>query len=141
MFTNAAGGIDDDLMFANYGDHLFVVVNASRKTQDIAHMTARLGDVCEVIPIHDRALIALQGPKAEAALEAVVPGVASMKFMDVVKLRWKNSELWISRSGYTGEDGFEVSVPVDCAVDLADALIADTNVQPIGLGARNSPAA
>ena len=138
MFTNAAGGIDDDLMFANYGDHLFVVVNASRKTQDIAHMTARLGDVCEVIPIHDRALIALQGPKAEAALEAVVPGVASMKFMDVVKLRWKNSELWISRSGYTGEDGFEVSVPVDCAVDLADALIADTNVQPIGLGARDS---
>jgi len=138
MFTNVAGGIDDDLMFANYGDHLFVVVNASRKTQDIAHMTARLGDVCEVIPIHDRALIALQGPKAEAALEAVVPGVASMKFMDVVKLRWKNSELWISRSGYTGEDGFEVSVPVDCAVDLADALIADTNVQPIGLGARDS---
>lgn len=138
MFTNAEGGIKDDLMLANCGDHLFVVVNASCKTQDLAHMTANLSDVCEVVPVDDRALIALQGPKAEAALETLVPGATTLNFMDVAKLPWSNCELWISRSGYTGEDGFEISVPNDSAVSLADALSANASVQPIGLGARDS---
>ncbi|WP_284164652.1 glycine cleavage system aminomethyltransferase GcvT [Frigidibacter sp. SD6-1] len=138
LFTNDAGGILDDLMFANRGDHLFVVVNAACKDQDIAHMRAHLSDACEVIAITDRALLALQGPKAEAALEALVPGVAAMKFMDVAILPWSGVDLWISRSGYTGEDGYEISVPESQAVAFARALLAEPGVAPIGLGARDS---
>jgi aminomethyltransferase len=138
MFTNDEGGILDDLMFANRGDHLFVVVNAACKDQDIAHMRAHLADACEVIAITDRALVALQGPKAEAALEALVPGVAAMKFMDVAILPWSGVDLWISRSGYTGEDGYEISVPETQAVAFARALLARPGVAPIGLGARDS---
>jgi len=138
MFTNDAGGIEDDLMVANRGDHLFVVVNASRKEADIAHMQARLSDRVEVVPVTDRALLALQGPKAEAALQALVPGVQAMKFMDVAIMPWKGVDLWISRSGYTGEDGFEISVPNGQAVAFARALLAQPGVAPIGLGARDS---
>ena len=138
MFTNDDGGILDDLMFANRGDHLFVVVNAACKDQDISHMRAHLADACEVIAITDRALVALQGPKAEAALEALVPGVAAMKFMDVAILPWSGADLWISRSGYTGEDGYEISVPETLAVAFAQALLARPGVAPIGLGARDS---
>ncbi|MCY1127703.1 glycine cleavage system aminomethyltransferase GcvT [Frigidibacter sp. RF13] len=138
LFTNDEGGILDDLMFANRGDHLFVVVNAACKDQDIAHMRAHLSDVCEVIAITDRALVALQGPKAEAALEGLVPGVAAMKFMDVAILPWAGVDLWISRSGYTGEDGYEISVPEAQAVAFARALLARPGVAPIGLGARDS---
>ncbi|MFO1175621.1 MAG: glycine cleavage system aminomethyltransferase GcvT [Paracoccaceae bacterium] len=138
MFTNDAGGIEDDLMFANRGDHLFVVVNAACKEQDVAHMQARLSDVCEVVPVTDRALVALQGPAAEAALSALVPGAAAMKFMDVAILPWAGVDLWISRSGYTGEDGYEISVPNANAVAFAQALLARPGVAPIGLGARDS---
>jgi len=138
MFTNDAGGILDDLMFANRGDHLFVVVNAACKDQDIAHMQAHLSDVCEVAPVTDRALLALQGPEAEAALAALVPGAAAMKFMDVAILPWGGIDLWISRSGYTGEDGYEISVPNARAVEFAEALLARPGVAPIGLGARDS---
>ncbi len=138
MFTNAEGGILDDLMFANRGDHLFVVVNAACKDQDIAHMRAHLSGVCEVVAVTDRALVALQGPMAEAALEGLVPGVAAMKFMDVAILPWKGVDLWISRSGYTGEDGYEISVPNAVAVAFARALLARPDVAPIGLGARDS---
>ena len=138
MFTNDAGGILDDLMFANRGDHLFVVVNAACKAEDIAHMTAQLGDDCDVIPVTDRALVALQGPRAEAALAGLAPGVASMRFMDVARIASTFGELWISRSGYTGEDGFEISVPEAHAVAFAEALLAQPGVAPIGLGARDS---
>jgi aminomethyltransferase len=138
MFTNAAGGILDDLMFANRGDHLFVVVNAACKDQDLAHMQAHLSDVCDVIAVTDRALLALQGPAAEAALEGLVPGVAAMRFMDVAILPWQGADLWISRSGYTGEDGYEISVPNAKAVAFAEALLARPGVAPIGLGARDS---
>lgn len=138
MFTNEAGGILDDLMFANRGDHLFVVVNAGCKDQDIAHMQAHLSDVCEVVPVTDRALLALQGPSAEVALAALVPGAAAMKFMDVAILPWGGVDLWISRSGYTGEDGYEISVPNARAVEFAQALLARPGVAPIGLGARDS---
>jgi aminomethyltransferase len=136
LFTNDAGGIMDDLMFANRGDHLFVVVNAACKAADIAHMTAHLG--AQVRPVTDRALLALQGPLAEAAFARLVPQVAAMRFMDVAVLDSAFGELWVSRSGYTGEDGYEISVPDAHARTLADALLAQPEVLPIGLGARDS---
>lgn len=138
MFTNDAGGILDDLMFANRGDHLFLVVNAACKEQDVAHLRVHLSATCEIEEITDRALVALQGPQAEAALARLVPGAAAMKFMDVAILPWGGVELWISRSGYTGEDGFEISVPEAQAVAFAEALLAIEGVAPIGLGARDS---
>ncbi len=138
LFTNDHGGILDDLMVANRGDHLFLVVNAACKQADIAHLRAHLGDDCEIEPVTDRGLLALQGPKAEAALEAVAPGVAAMKFMDVKIVASDWGELWVSRSGYTGEDGFEISVPEAGAEGFARALLAQEAVAPIGLGARDS---
>ena len=138
LFTNDAGGISDDLMVANRGDHLFVVVNAACKDADIAHMAAHLSDVCEVVPVTDRALIALQGPMAESALAALNPAVAAMRFMDFGAFSLLGVECWISRSGYSGEDGYEISVPNANAVDLARALLAQEGVAPIGLGARDS---
>jgi aminomethyltransferase len=135
MFTNEAGGILDDLMVANRGDHLFVVVNAACKGADIAHLRAHIEGVTEVT---DRALLALQGPAAEAALARLVPGVAAMRFMDVGTFGWQGADLWISRSGYTGEDGFEISVPDAVAVAFARALLDQPEVAPIGLGARDS---
>lgn len=137
LFTNDEGGILDDLMVANRGDHLFLVVNAACKDDDIAHMKAGLPD-CEVEVIEDRALLALQGPSAEAALSALVPSAAEMVFMDVAVVESDFGELWISRSGYTGEDGYEISVANDSAVAFARALIAQDDVEPIGLGARDS---
>jgi aminomethyltransferase len=138
LFTNEDGGILDDLMVANRGDHLFLVVNAACKGQDIAHLRARLSEVCEVVEVTDRALLALQGPQAERVLEGIAPGVAAMRFMDVAVLASAFGDLWVSRSGYTGEDGFEVSVAADQARGFAEALLADDAVQPIGLGARDS---
>ncbi len=138
MFTNDAGGIMDDLMIANRGDHLFVVVNAACKQADIAHMQANLSQTCDIEVIDDRALLALQGPAAEAALSAITPAARDMKFMDVAILASEYGDLWVSRSGYTGEDGYEISVPNDQAVALSRALLQQTGVQPIGLGARDS---
>jgi len=138
MFTNDAGGILDDLMFANRGDHLFIVINAACKEDDIAHMRAQLTGACIVEEVTDRALIALQGPAAEGALETLAPGAAAMRFMDVATLVWDGAEIWVSRSGYTGEDGFEISVPNDRAEAFAKALLALEAVEPIGLGARDS---
>jgi aminomethyltransferase len=138
LFTNDSGGILDDLMFANRGDHLFVVVNAACKAADIAHMTAHLSEVCEVIPVPDRGLLALQGPLAEAVLARLIAEVTTMRFMDVAVLHWQGADLWISRSGYTGEDGFEISVPEDVLEAFAKALLDQPEVMPIGLGARDS---
>ena len=138
LLTNDTGGILDDLMFANRGDHLFVVVNAGCKAADIAHLTAHLSGVCDVIPVTDRALLALQGPLAEACLAQLVPQVAAMRFMDSVVSPWQGVDLWISRSGYTGEDGFEISVPEGAGLEFATALLAMADVMPIGLGARDS---
>ena len=137
FFTNDQGGILDDLMLANRGDHMFVVVNAACKAGDIAHMRAHLPG-CEVEEITDRALLALQGPAAEAVLDVLVPGVAAMRFMDVAILPSEFGDLWISRSGYTGEDGYEISVSDAQAEPLARALLAHDDVDPIGLGARDS---
>ncbi|GHG93543.1 glycine cleavage system aminomethyltransferase GcvT [Pseudodonghicola xiamenensis] len=138
LFLNDAGGILDDLMFANRGDHLFLVVNAACKAQDVAHLKAALEPAVTVEEITDRALMALQGPMAEAVLTEFAPEVAQMRFMDVRTLDLDGVEAWVSRSGYTGEDGFEISVPADRAEELARRLLAHDAVAPIGLGARDS---
>ncbi|MEO3413621.1 glycine cleavage system aminomethyltransferase GcvT [Roseovarius sp. CAU 1744] len=137
FFTNEQGGIEDDLMIANRGDHMFVVVNAACKEADVALMRDGL-EGCSVDEIDDRALLALQGPSAESVLSGLVPDVAAMKFMDVGMFSSDFGELWISRSGYTGEDGYEISVENEQAVALARALLAHDDVEPIGLGARDS---
>ncbi|MBT0959143.1 glycine cleavage system aminomethyltransferase GcvT [Alphaproteobacteria bacterium KMM 3653] len=138
FFTGEGGGILDDLMIANRGDHLFVVVNAACKAEDIAHMQTHLSPDVTVTPITDRALIALQGPAAEAALSALNPAAKDMAFMDVATMELAGVECWVSRSGYTGEDGYEISVPEGAASDLAQTLLARDDVEPIGLGARDS---
>ncbi len=138
LFTNEAGGILDDLMIANRGDHLFVVVNAACKDADVAHMQKHLAADCRIEVVSDRLLVALQGPSAEAALAAIAPGCVGMRFMDVAVLPSAFGELWVSRSGYTGEDGFEISVPASRGEAFARALLARPGVQAIGLGARDS---
>ena len=137
LFTNESGGILDDLMVANRGDHLQLVVNAACKVSDEAHLRAQLSDTCE-IAVLDRALLALQGPLAEAALMRLAPEVAAMSFMDVREVSIMGAACVVSRSGYTGEDGFEISVPGAKAGKIAGALLAEEDVQPIGLGARDS---
>ena len=138
QFTNEAGGILDDLMVANFGDHLFLVVNAACKAEDEAHLRAHLSDVCVIEPLPDRALIALQGPKAESALTKLCADAAAMRFMDSGPRRVDGIDCFVSRSGYTGEDGFEISAPADRAEALATKLLDDSDVLPIGLGARDS---
>ena len=138
LFTNAAGGIEDDLMFANRGDHLFVVVNAACKDGDIARMRSALEPGVSVTEITDRALIALQGPAAEAALARLSGAVADMAFMDVATVELNGTECWVSRSGYTGEDGYEISVPAAAAEALCRVLLDMEEVEAIGLGARDS---
>ncbi|MTE00316.1 glycine cleavage system aminomethyltransferase GcvT [Paracoccus sp. YIM 132242] len=136
LFTNHAGGIGDDLMFANRGDHFLLVVNAACAAQDIAHLRTLEG--VQVTPVTDRGLLALQGPLAAEVLARLVPAVAAMRFMDSQVHAWNGVELWVSRSGYTGEDGFEVSVPEARLRDFAQGLLDQPEVAPIGLGARDS---
>jgi aminomethyltransferase len=138
QFTNDDGGILDDLMVANFGDHLFLVVNAACKAEDEAHLRAHLSDSCIIEPLADRALIALQGPKAERALTKLGADVSAMKFMDAGPRRVGNFDCFVSRSGYTGEDGFEISVPAAQAEALVTQLLENPDVLPIGLGARDS---
>lgn len=138
QFTNADGGILDDLMVANFGDHLFLVVNAACKAEDEAHLRANLSDDCVIEQLADRALIALQGPKAEAALAALCAEAPAMKFMDSGPHEVAGLACFVSRSGYTGEDGFEISVPAADAERLAKTLLENPDVMPIGLGARDS---
>ncbi len=138
MFTNDAGGIEDDLMFARRGNDLFVVVNAACKDADIARMKAALEPEIMVAAITDRALIAVQGPGAEAAVAGMDPAAADMTFMDVRDLSLDGVDVWASRSGYTGEDGYEISAPEDQADALTRALLALDGVEAIGLGARDS---
>jgi aminomethyltransferase len=138
QFTDDAGGILDDLMVANFGSHLFLVVNAACKAEDEAHLRAHLSDSCVIEPLPDRALIALQGPKAESVLAKFCADAPAMRFMDAGPHRVNGIDCFVSRSGYTGEDGFEISVPANEAEALASALLADSDVLPIGLGARDS---
>lgn len=138
FFTNEEGGIMDDLMVANLGDHLFVVVNAACKEQDIAHLKAHLPSGVELEVIEDRALLAIQGPQAAKVLARFAPEVTDMLFMDIRKVEILGAECIVSRSGYTGEDGYEISVPADKAEELARKLTAEEEVEWIGLGARDS---
>jgi aminomethyltransferase len=138
LFTNPAGGILDDLMVANLGDHLRLVVNASRKEADEAHLRAHLADDCSIEALPDHALLALQGPGAEAVLSAFTPEIRKMRFMDIRQLQIAGTTCTVSRSGYTGEDGFEISARKERAESLWSALLMDANVMPAGLGARDS---
>ena len=132
------GGILDDLMFVNRGADLLVIVNGACKSADLAHLQARIGQRCTVEPQFDRALLALQGPQAVTALARLLPGVEKLVFMTGMPAQWGGAELYITRSGYTGEDGFEISLPEHAAEAFARALLDQGEVKPAGLGARNS---
>ena len=138
LFTNDAGGILDDLMIFNTGSYLHLVVNAACKSQDIAHLRKHIGDRCEIRVRDDLALLALQGPGAEAALKGIAVGDIPQTFMAGGRLLLAGIDCLVTRSGYTGEDGFEISVPAAQCEELAKALLAQPNVQAIGLGARDS---
>ena len=139
LFTNEAGGILDDLMVANLGaERLFLVVNASRKDVDFAHLAAHLPASVRLQEAADRALLALQGPAAAAVMTRLSPEAAALSFMGVAELTIAGIPCLISRSGYTGEDGFEISVPADQAESFADRLLQQPEVVPAGLGARDS---
>jgi len=145
LLLNEAGGIMDDLIFVNRdvgnvagGGDLFLIVNGACKAGDIAHIQARIGKLCDVIPMPEMALLALQGPAAAVALARLAPGVAQLVFMTGARFDVAGCDCFVTRSGYTGEDGFEISVHADQAEKLARALLAQPEVMPIGLGARNS---
>lgn len=138
FFTVPGGGILDDLMVANLSDRVLLVMNASRKKDDLEHLRSGLSDRCSVSELPDRALLALQGPKAENALAPLIPAVAAMRFMDVVDAEHCGSAVTVSRSGYTGEDGFEISIASEFADAFARRLLDNSDVRPIGLGARDS---
>lgn len=138
LLLDEQGGILDDLMFVNRGEDLFLIVNGACKEADIAHIQSRIASRCEVVPLPDRALLALQGPQAATALSRLIPGVTQLVFMTGNHFDWQGHALYITRSGYTGEDGFEISLPGEAVEAFAEALLAQPEVAPIGLGARNS---
>jgi len=138
LLLNDEGGIIDDLMFVNRGDDIFVIVNGACKHGDLAHIQSRIGNRCTIEPQFDRALLALQGPQAVTALARLLPGVDKLVFMTGMPALWHGADLYVTRSGYTGEDGFEISLPASSAEAFARSLLTQPEVQPIGLGARNS---
>ena len=138
LFTNEAGGILDDLMIGNGGEALYLIVNAACKQADTAHLRAELPGEVEIEPLEDRALLALQGPEAAIVLSGLTPEVLDMRFMDWARLEIAGADCFITRSGYTGEDGYEISVPAEAAVDLARRLLMHEAVEAVGLGARDS---
>ena len=142
LLLNDQGGIIDDLMFFKREADIFVIVNGACKVGDIAHIQARIGTRCQVIPMPERALLALQGPLAVTALSRLAQGVEKLVFMTggnfTVQTGTQSIDVFLTRSGYTGEDGFEISVHESDAEALAKALLAQPEVKPIGLGARNS---
>ncbi len=125
-------------MVSNQGDHLFLVVNASRKEADEEHLRTHLAASCEVEPLRERALVALQGPQAVDVLASFAPELRAMRFMDARPLALMGERCLVSRSGYTGEDGFEISLPAEKAEAFCGALLQNPTVKPIGLGARDS---
>ena len=139
LLLNDAGGIIDDLMFfREANDSFFLIVNGACKVGDIAHLREKIGARCTIETLPEHGLLALQGPQAAAALTRLVPEAAQLVFMNGIRADWQGTPLFITRSGYTGEDGFEISVPGERAEALARALLAEPEVKPIGLGARNS---
>ncbi len=138
QFTNDAGGILDDLMVTSTGDHLLLVINAACKHADLAHLQRHLSAVCEVEPMFSRGLLALQGPLAAQALARLTPQVATLKFMTGAFFVIDGARCYVTRSGYTGGDGYEISTPADATEAIARRLLAQPEVKPIGLGARDS---
>ena len=142
LLLNDEGGIIDDLMFVNRdvsnGGDLFVIVNGACKHGDLAHIQQRIGSRCTLEPQFDRALLALQGPQAVTALQRLLPGVEKLVFMTGAAFAVDGADLYVTRSGYTGEDGFEISLPAHAAEAFARRLLAQPEVKPVGLGARNS---
>ncbi len=142
LLLNEEGGVLDDLMVTRRSvegrDEIYMVVNGATKYDDIGHLLDALSDDVTINLQDEQALLAVQGPRAVDALARLVPGVEALVFMTAAAFAWNGSPLWISRSGYTGEDGFEVSIPADAAAAFADALCAEPEVKPIGLGARDS---
>jgi aminomethyltransferase len=142
LLLNEEGGIIDDLMFVNRdvtnGGDIFVIVNGACKHGDLTHIQQRIGSRCTIEPEFDRALLALQGTQAVTALQRMLPGVEQLVFMTGMATVWQGADLYVTRSGYTGEDGFEISLPAHAAEAFARALLAQPEVKPIGLGARNS---
>ena len=138
LLLTEAGGIIDDLIVTNTGPRLALVVNGACKWDDIAHLREHLPDEITLTHFHDFALLALQGPKAANVLESIVPGISELSFMTAGLFEWNGTHLWISRAGYTGEDGFEIALHESKAEKLANALVADERVKPAGLGARDS---
>jgi aminomethyltransferase len=138
FFTNAAGGLRDDLMVTRRADHLLLVVNAGCKVADLQHLITNIGHRCQIVNQPDHALLALQGPRAVTALARLDPGVATLGFMTGGDFSLAGADCFVTRSGYTGEDGFEISVPAAQAVALARALLAQPEVKPAGLGARDT---
>jgi aminomethyltransferase len=138
FFTNASGGILDDLMIVRRDGHLLLVVNAACKDADLRHLQISIADRCTVRALDEQALLALQGPRAAAALARLAPAVATMAFMTGAQFRLAGIECFVTRSGYTGEDGFEISVPSEHAELLARTLLGEPEVKPVGLGARDT---
>jgi len=138
LLLDEDGGIIDDLMATRRGEDFYVVVNGATKHGDIAFMERRLPGNIVLDHMTSQALLALQGPRAAEVLETIVPGVSDLSFMQGGPFNWQGNRLWISRSGYTGEDGFEISVPASAAAALADAITVHELAKPIGLGARDS---
>ena len=138
LLLTKEGGIVDDLMVTNTGDHLYVVVNGATKWDDLVYLREHLPPATEIRHLQDHALLALQGPKAAEALERLVAGVSGLTFMQAGHFQFHGRTIGVSRSGYTGEDGFEISILADEVEALADALCAQDEVKPIGLGARDS---
>ena len=138
LLLDEGGGILDDLMVTRWESGLYLVVNGATQWDDMAHLREHLPDAITLNHLDEPALLALQGPEAVTALARLIPGVADLTFMRAAAFRWRDHDLWISRSGYTGEDGFEISVPAEAVEALADALVAEPEVKPIGLGARDS---
>jgi aminomethyltransferase len=138
FFTDENGGILDDLMITNRGDDFFVVVNAACKDADLDHMQKHIGDTCEINLLDDRALVALQGPRSQAVIAELWAGLHDMKFMDVREVSLHDVPCIVSRSGYSGEDGYEISIPADKGARVARWLLEHPDVQPVGLGARDS---
>jgi len=138
FFTNSSGGILDDLMITRRENDLFLVVNAACKDADIRHLVTHIGHRCSVQPLPDRGLLALQGPKAVTALVRLNAGVSSLTFMTGGAFTLAGTDCFVTRSGYTGEDGFEISVPGNDTEALARALLEQPEVKPAGLGARDT---
>src|SRR5262245_15878654 len=138
QFTNEQGGILDDLMVTSTGDHLLLIVNAACKDADLAHVQKHLSATCEVEPTFARGLLALQGPQAAAVLARLAPQFASMKFMTGTFVIIDGARCYVTRSGYTGGDGYEISTPGEATESIARKLLAEPEVKPIGLGARDS---